>query len=801
MQIHKESNSLDINESTETINIREEIEKYIYHWKWFVLGVFVSFLLAFLYLRYSTPEYSASASILIKDNQKSGISKELEAFKDMGIVGGSSANNTDNEIEILKSRKIIGTVVDSLNLTTIYSREGRVKRSEVYGASNPVNLKLIRFNEDFLNRRKDTSFLINFSSSNTYELKDLQGVVVDKYQFNENVVSELGEFSIEKLKAFNDEQVEVLITIIRRDKIIDQFKNAVSISPVNKNASVLDLSITYPIQEKAEDFLDELVKQYNIDAIADKSEVSQKTKNFIDDRLEAIGKDLNAIQDKVKDFKTDNNITGLSGEGELALATANANNEKLIAVKTELEIAKGVYQNIRKNSNNNETLPQNLGFSDASIAESIKQFNDLVLLKNRLSVNAGSKNPQIIQYNKEIEILKINLKQSISNLIASLETQYNQINKEANKVKYKVSTIPLLERGFIDIARQQEIISGLYEYLLKKKEETAISLAVTVPNAKIIDKAYSTGIPVSPKRKIIYLAAILLGLIVPFIIIYLRNLLDTKVHNKKDIENALTVPFLGDIPRSESKEKVIVGSDARSSGSEAFRLVRTNLDFMLASKKGSKKFIFITSTTSGEGKSFISINLSATLALSGKKVLLIGMDLRAPKVTEYLGLESKKGVTNYITSDDLTLDELKFQIPQAPTLDIISSGAIPPNPAELLSGDNVKNLFQEIDTQQDYDYVVVDTAPVNLVTDTLLISKYADMFLYIVRANYLDKRLLAVPQELYKNKRLPNMSIVLNDTDPKRSYGYGYGYGGYGYGYLAEEEQGKSWFGKIFNRS
>ena len=420
---------------------------------------------------------------------------------------------------------------------------------------------------------------------------------------------------------------------------------------------------------------------------------------------------------------------------------------------------------------------------------------------DNLSVNAGSKNPQIIQYNKEIEILKINLKQSISNLIASLETQYNQINKEANKVKYKVSTIPLLERGFIDIARQQEIISGLYEYLLKKKEETAISLAVTVPNAKIIDKAYSAGIPVSPKRKIIYLAAILLGLIIPFIVIYLRNLLDTKVHSKKDIESALTVPFLGDIPRSESKEKVIVGSDARSSGSEAFRLVRTNLDFMLASKKGSKKFIFITSTTSGEGKSFISINVSATLALSGKKVLLIGMDLRAPKVTEYLGLESKKGVTNYITSNDLTLDELKFQIPQAPTLDIISSGAIPPNPAELLSGDNVKNLFEEIDTEQDYDYVVVDTAPVNLVTDTLLISKYADMFLYIVRANYLDKRLLAVPQELYKNKRLPNMSIVLNDTDPKRSYGYGYGYGGYGYGYLAEEEQGKSWFGKIFNRS
>ena len=796
MQINKENTSLNIDEGSDVLNIREELEKYLFHWKWFALSIIVFLIGAFLFLRYSTPQYSASTSIMIKDNKNSGISKELAAFEDLGIVGGS-ANNTDNEIEILKSRKIIGTVVDSLNLTTTYFTQGRIKKTEVY-SKNSIKVLFISDNKHLLKQEKDTSFTINILSLNKFELKDVDGNFISSHNFDEIINSEVSNFKVVKTKDFDfKEEIEVFVHVLKRKKVIDALRSGVSINPVNKNSSVLNLSFKHPVKQKAEDFLNELVEQYNFDAIADKNEVSQKTKNFIEERLYTIGKDLSNIQDKVEKFKTDNKITGLSSEGELALASASKNNDILIKIKTELNIAESVLKNINKQSNKDETLPQNLGFSEVSISNSILNYNELVILKNRLSVNAGAKNPQILQYQKEINSLKFNLKRSISNQISSLKTQYNQINREARLVNSKVSAIPFLERGYIDIEREQEIVSGLYSYLLKKKEETAISLAVTVPNAKIIDVAYSDGLPVSPKRKIIFLAALMLGLIIPFVIIYLRNLLDTKVHNKKDIESALTVPFLGDIPQSESKEKIIVGNDARSSGSEAFRLIKTNLDFMLASKVGSKKFIFITSTTSGEGKSFISINLSATLALSGKKVLLLGMDLRAPKVTEYLGLESKKGVTNYITSNDLTLDDLKFKIPESKGLDIISSGAIPPNPAELLSSPSIEALFEEIKNNQDYDYVVVDTAPVNLVTDTLLISKYADMFLYIVRANYLDKRLLAVPEELYRSKRLPNMSIVLNDTDPKRSYGYGYG--GYGYGYLVEEE--KSWFKKLFSKS
>ena len=776
-------------EENDTLNIREELEKYLIHWKWFFIGAILSLIFGYIYLRYTAPQYSASATILIKDNQKSGISKELEAFKDMGIVGGGSTNNTDNEIEIIKSRKIIGKVVDSLNLDINYYIEGRVIKSERYN-KKPIRFDFISKDVNFFN--KDTVLIVSQKSATDFSFLNEKKEIVATHKFDEIIKSKIGTFRIEKL---TDNKKDIFIVLNKKSEIIDFYRKNVSISPVNKKSSVLVLSIENGVQDKAEDFLDELVKQYNIDAINDKSQVSKKTRDFIDERLHEIHQDLAIIQDDVESYKIKNKITGLSKEGELALETASKNTVKLTGIKGELILAKSVFNSLEEDSSENQTLPQNLGFSDVNIGTSIAEYNQLVLSKSRLTVNAGAKNPQVIQYTSEIEGLKVNLKRSISNLISSLKTEQQTLQSAASVVTNKISAIPVLERGFIDIARQQQIISSLYEYLLKKKEETAISLAVTVPNAKIIDVAYSTGIPVSPKRKIVYLACLLLGLIIPFTIIYIKNLLDTKFHSRKDIEALITVPFIGDVPHSETNEKIVIGNDSRTSAAEAFRLIRTNLDFMLPNKdNGLGKTIFITSTTSGEGKSFISINLAAALSLSSKKVLLLGMDLRAPKVTEYLGIPERKGITNYITNESISLDDVKFSIPEIKGLDIIASGVIPPNPAELLLNSKIKDLFDEV--KKDYDYIIVDTAPVNLVTDTLLVAKYADLFLYVSRANYLDKRMLHVPQTLYNEKKLPNMAIVLNDTDMTRGYGYGYGYG-YGNGYV--EDVKKPWYKRILS--
>ncbi len=783
MQSNNNYNEL---EESNSLNLRAEIEKYFLFWRWFVISAILGVAIAFIYLRYTSPSFSASASIMIKDNKKSGISAELAAFEDLGIIGGGSANNTDNEIEILKSRKIIERVVDSLNLNISYYIQGRILEHELY-KNSPIKFHFTKRN--LLYKEKDTTIIISFKDLNTYDLKNQDNEFVSNYKFGEEVESKLGFFKIYRDDNFSYDVKEYFVKIRNKNKIIDSYRESIFIEPVNKNSSVLTLSLKGSVKKKIVDVLDELVKQYNIDAIKDKNQISIKTKIFIDERLSTISKDLAAIDDNVKKYKSKNGFTGASKEVELVLESGSLNTKLMIDTNAKLKISEWIQEKLDKN---NEVLPVGLGFEDANISFAIENYNKLVLRRNQLLPSAGIRNPNIIDLNSSISSLKSSLIQSLTNLQTSLKFKLQQLKNEQKKINSKISSIPKTERGFIDIAREQEIFAGLYSYLLKKKEETDISLAVTVPNAKIIDKAYGSNKPVFPKKNIVYFAAIFLGLLIPFLIVYIKNLLDTKIHSRRDIEILTNIPFLGDITHSETKEKIVISKDSRSSSSEAFRLIRTNLGFMMSnSNEKLGKTIFITSTTSGEGKSFISINLAAALSLSKKKVLLIGLDLRAPKVTEYLGIAERKGITNFIMNEETSINDVKFSIPEIENLDIIASGVIPPNPAELLLMDRVKKLFEDV--KQEYDYIIVDTAPVNLVTDTLLVSKYADMFLYVVRANYLDKRMLEVPQTLYREKKLPNMAIVLNDTDIKKSYGYGYRYG---YGYFEKEK--KTWYRKLF---
>nr|AOE12615.1 tyrosine-protein kinase [uncultured bacterium] len=783
-------------EDTDTINISELIGQYLIHWKWFVFFTIISLAGAYVHLLFSTPQYAVSATILIKDNKNSGVSAELAAFEDLGIIGGGSGNNPDNEIQIMKSRKIIGEVISLLNLDIQYFTEGSIKKTEIY-KKNPIEMQF-KEKEDPL-QRSGASFSIYLKGNDNFDLKDGEGNALGTHVFNETIPSVSGEFIITKTDEFaNNTKKEIFISVTKKSNVIDRYRNAVNINTIGKKSSVLELSLNSSVMEKAADFLNELVQQYNTDAIKDKNEVSRKTKDFIDERLLKIGNDLANIQDAIKNYKTENKISGLSSEGELALVISNSNNEEFIKLNTELSIGKLILEDLKNDTSKNKLLPQNLGFTDISIGAAISNYNVLVSNARRLEVNAGSKNPMLVQSKREILAVRLNLEKSIENLIFNLQTQANQLSKQVTELDAQVAAIPVLERGFIDIARQQEIVSGLFSYLLKKKEETAISLAVTVANAKIIDVAYGSNSPIAPKRKRVYMIALVFGMLIPFIIIYIKNLLDTKVHSRKDIDALTTIPFLGDIPHSETAKKVVIDSGARTAAAEAFRLIRTNLDFILPkSKEDLGKIVFITSTTSGEGKSFVSINFAAALSLSNKKVLLVGMDLRAPKVTEYLGVSERKGVTNYITNDKVTLNDIKFSVPEIKGLDIISSGVIPPNPSELLLHTKVSDLFEEV--KKDYDFIIIDTAPVSLVTDTLLISKYADMVMYVTRANYLDKRMLNLVQNLYIEKKLPNMAVVLNDTDMTKSYGY-YGYGGgYGYGYGNNyiEQVKKPWYKRI----
>jgi len=788
----------EFNEQNDSLDIREEIGKYLRHWKLFLLSAIFFLVAAYFKLRYSTPLYSVSSSILIKDNKNAGISTELAAFEDLGIVGGTSANNPDNEIEILKSRNILGKVIDSLQLNVSYFSEGRVSTSEMYKENSPIFF----VKTGVFNKSNSNSFIVKIVDSINYEFVGIDGDLISSHAFGESVTIDNETFIVESNKNKKPKEEEIVIVkISSKNSLINQLKSSIKITPLNENSSILLLNLNGSVIEKAEDILNELVKQYNTDAISDKNLISQNTKDFIDDRLRKIKSDLFLIDDKVKEFKDSKNITGLSEEFSLTLGTLKETNERISLVRTQISLVNWIKDLLVEKSTTDQILPTSLGFDYNGLTDGISKYNELILLRDKASLNAGPKNPILMQLESQIESVRSNLLSSLSPILKSLDIQLKDLNNEANIVLSRVKSIPATERGFIDIAREQEIIASLYQYLLKKKEETEISLAVTVPKAKIIDVAYGYKSPIGSNRQQTYLGAFFIGMLLPFGFVFLRNLLDNKIYSKKDISNTIPVPFLGSIPTSDEIKTLIVTSGERTPTSEAFRLIRANLNFIIPNINKLGKTIFVTSTTSGEGKSFVSINTAAALALSGNKVLLMGMDFRAPKINEYLNLPDKKGITNYISDSKLIFDELKFKIPNIDSLDIISSGVIPPNPSELVTKDRVEALFLEV--KQKYDFIVVDTAPVNLVSDTLLIAKYADMFMYIVRANYSDKRSLVVPQELYKENKLPNVAIILNDIDSRRDgYGYegysygGYGYGGYGYG---ATEVKKPWYRRIFS--
>lgn len=764
-------------EEKSSINIREEIDKYRIYWVWFVIGLFVALFLAFFYIKYYTPQYSASAFIMIKDNMKSGISEELKAVSDLGIVGTGSTNNPENEIFIIKSRKIVGSMVDSLELNISYFEKGAVNTYETY---NNSSIKMHFLKKDALYHSLDTAFMVSFLDDNKLQLKSTDEEVLKDVNFDEVIDSKkIGKFKIIKNsinKKKTKDQKEVLVVIKPRKRVVSSYASRIQIANISENSSILSLKVVDPNKIKAENILDELIRQYNLDAVIDKNIVSNKTKNFIEDRLKSVGLELGLIQDNLKKYKNEFGITGQPKEAELAITSISEKDAILLQLNTKLSLIKWGQQLLEKQTNEDEILPTNLGFTDENNSESINAINQLILEKNILKRTAGKKNLNLIALKNRIKILKQNLHTNLSNLKASTEIQLKRANKDAVIGKNKVSQFPSIERGIVDIQRQQKIYSELYSYLLKKKEEIAISLAVAVPNAKIIDVAFGSDNPVFPNKKMIYLIAIFAGLLLPFLFIYIRILLDTKFHNRKDIESILDVPYIGDIPHADFVDKIIVKKETRTCTAEAFRILRTNLNFMLPKTSNSVggNVIFLTSTISGEGKSFVSMNLAATLALTNKKVLLLGLDLRAPKITEYLEIPDRKGITNYILDDKLTVNDLKYTTPELENVDIISSGLIPPNPSELLSNKRLKELFEIV--RKDYDFVIADTAPISLVTDTLLIADYADLFLYVARANFLDKRMLVVPKTLYTEKKLSNMAIVLNDTDSKRGYGYGYGY-------------------------
>ncbi|WP_367757286.1 GumC family protein [Flavobacterium sp. WC2430] len=770
------------------------VNKYLVHWQWFALAICLGLLGSFLYLRYTVPQYQTTTTILVKDEKKGGMLSELSAFADLG-VGGGLKSNLDNEIEILKSRTLVEITVKKLDLNTSLIVNGKISDREIY-QDVPISVRFL----DKKNKFYESTFDLDFKelSASTFELidqmkTDSSSVVLgntSQFQYDKPIKTQFGDLVISKL--INDTYPAsktgktIRIHVSPLEDIVQSFQDRLIVEPVSKTSSVVAISITDPVIKKAEAFLNNLTQIYNENAAADKNFISENTSIFIANRLKLITQELDGVEQDVQTFKKSNNVTDVESEAKLFIEGANEYNKKGVETEIQLNVVSSLLGFIKK-STNSDLLPTNIITGEGDASGLISSYNQLVLDRNRILKSATLENPSVVKMDQQIASLKNNVQTSLLRMQSSLNIQKRDLNREEGLLNAKIGKIPVQERQFRVIARQQKVKEELYLYLLQKREETAISLAATEPNARVIDVARGDKMPVSPKRNIIYLAGLLLGLLVPFGIIYTDDLLDTKIKSRLDLEGKTMIPFIGDVPTSDSPSEIIQ-SGSRTSSAEALRIIRTNLEFMFTKvPDGEAKTVFLTSTFPSEGKTFVSVNLAATFALSGKRVLLIGMDIRNPRLDEYLTLP-ERGVTNYLSSKDLKLEDLIVKYAGYENFHILPAGIIPPNPAELLMGKNVDVLFKELKTK--YDYIIVDTAPVSLVTDTLLIAKHADTFIYVARANFLEKRMLNIANTLYKENKLPNMCLLLNDTDSTKGYGYGYGYG------IKMEKD--SWYKKIF---
>lgn len=771
----------------ETVNYREKFEKYAYNWKWFLISIIISAIGAYAYLKFIPKQYTVATTILISDENSKGLPSELSAFKDLGLTS-LGKTSVDNEIGMLKSFSLMESVVKKLGANITFYQKGIIVNKELY--KNEIPFKINFLLKDSLVYTKDTFFSILALSPTKFVLKNTRGTVSKVYLFGKNIQTDFGNITITPATIKNLKTgEEIIVKLVPLKNVIEDLRNDIEVKLMYKKSSLIQLILKAPIKLKSQDILNNLVQQYNRDDVDVKLFIGKSTNLFISERLELIKNELSNVDQGVENFKKNNQLTDIDSGSSLILQNNAELEKKIVDLNTQVRVAEYVTEYVSKNSE--QIIPSNLGLSDDAVSANSARYNELLIERNRILKSSSKKNPVIINLDEQLVQLRTGISHGLQNLKASLNIALNNIKKEEDKVFSKIYSAPKQERQFKEFQRQQQIIETLYLFLLQKREENAISLALIVPNAKIIDFADGSNKPTSPKLILVIITALSLGLIVPFIALYIKYFFDNKVQSKKDIENIIKAPIIGEIPKTAIGSKIVIHDNDRESISESFRMLRTNINFMLSKIKDRAKIIFITSTIVGEGKTFTTLNLASVIALSNKKVLLIGGDIRKANSNDYINQNTGNGLSNFLKDNSLKVSDV-IEPSLEGNFDILNSGTVPPNPSELIMNGRFDEIFAY--AKDNYDYVVVDTAPIKMVTDTLLLSHYADLCLYIIRFNNIDKRLLEIPKKMFIEKRLPNMAILINGVDLKRSYAYAQSYG---YGKSIPQ---KNWWKRIIVR-
>ena len=776
--------------SEEQVNVQEILFRYLIHWPWFVVTVVVCVILAWTYLHMATPVYNISATVLIKDEEKGGGASMASELERMGLDGFvSSSKNVDNEIEVLRSKSLAREVVGHLNLFVTYMDEDEFPKKELY-CTSPVQVTLTQQEAEKLQKPMEVAMTLFPTGAMDVQIR----VGENEYQKQFDKLPAVFPTNEGTLAFFeNKDTLAVVLPTIKGEErhitalinnplsVAKEYCKNMSISPTSKTTSVAVISLKNSNTQRGKDFINKLLEMYNINTNNDKNEVAQKTAEFINERIGIISKELGSTEQDLENFKRSAGITDLTSEAQIAL-TGNAEYEKKrVENQTQINLVIDLQRYMK--GNEYEVLPSNIGLRDAASAGAIDRYNEMLVERKRLLRTSTENNPTIINLDTSIRAMRSNVQATLDATLKGLQITKDDLAREANRYSRRINDAPTQERQFVSIARQQEIKAGLYLMLLQKREENAITLAATANNAKIIDEALADDNPVSPKRMMIYLAALVLGMGLPVGIIYLIGLTKFKIEGRADVEKLTSLPIIGDVPLADEKSgSIAVFENKNNLMSETFRNVRTNLQFML---ENGKNVVLVTSTISGEGKSFVSANLAISLSLLGKKVVIVGLDIRKPGLNRVFNLSKKEhGITQYLTNTTTNLMDLVQPSDINKNLFILPGGTVPPNPTELLARDGLEKAIETL--KKNFDYVILDTAPVGMVTDTLLIGRVADLSVYVCRADYTRKAEFTLINELAENNKLPNLCIAINGLDLKRrKYGYYYGYGKYGkyYGY------------------
>ena len=774
------------NNSDETISIMEIVLRFARYWKWFVVGLIAAILIAFLYLRYTTPVYNVTSSIVLKEANSQRLEPTIGGMDGIQLGSLGAVSNLENEIYIMQSRSIIRNVINRLDLHTSYIVEGRIKSTDLY-KSSPVQVSMNQVDMDSLENNIEFTMHTDASAGTITVSGEFEGLQRDTVfsTLPAQLHTPVGNISFTNRSGIEFSDSELIVQIQHPNSVIRQYRNALTVQQASRQSSVLDLSINTPYPEKGRDFLNMLVEVYNNETIEDNKMEAFNTQSFINERIAIIDQELSAAERDVEDYKQTEGLSDIQIDLQRNLQVGSQYEQQLVEVETQLNVVNSLDEYVNDPSNENQTIPSNIGLEDPNLSTTTSEYNRLVLERERLSQSMTADNPAMIRLEEQIAGLRKNINSSIRSVQQGLNIQRRDARNQANIYGGRVGVMPTQEREFMELSREQQIKATLFLMLLQKREENALELAATANSAKVLDEALLEG-KVSPRTMIILLAALMLGVLIPAGIIYLRDILQYKIRTRADVDRISKIPVLGEIPKHDENTNIAVMENETRPIDEAFRMARTNLLLTLGA---DNKVVVFTSTVSGEGKSFIAINMAISTALLNKKVLIIGLDLRLPRLREYLGIETKDGITNYLSGFEKDVDNLIVPTGVHPNLYALPAGPIPPNPAELLTRNYLDKAIEKL--KEEFDYIFIDSAPSALVADTQVLSRVTDATVYVCRVDYTGKGDLRFANTLMQENKLNNMLLVINDVSEfNRGYGYGYGYGyGHGYGKKAKRKK------------